>query len=232
VIGVHKLAVTRTARYATAGADPDRAAHLWVVLHGYGQRAADFITAFADAAPADVRIVAPEGLSRFYLELPRADGAHLNRTGATWLTRDDRDDDLTDVLAMLHTVIARESDAIAQARGSAPTLHLLGFSQGVAMSMRLVADSTGTTPRFATHVLWAGGLAHDVPDEALQGAWAGTAVHLVMGKRDRFISDKAVQATRNRLSAIGVTATEHMFDGGHRLHTPLLEQLMTTRPRR
>ncbi len=234
-IDTHKLTVAKTARYATTGAAPVDTARLWVVFHGYGNRAADFIQAFGEGAPADARVVAPEGLSRFYVEAVRADGGHLQRTGATWLTRDDREDELRDALAMLQSVIAREHAAVVSARGVSPQLGVLGFSQGVAMSMRWVVQATanpslGSGARVHTHVLWAGGLAHDVADDALRTAWRETDLHVVTGERDRFASEATREAVRERLEAVGVPATEHRFAGGHRLHTPLLAELLQRLP--
>ena len=78
-ITMHKIAVERTARYATVGAEPADTTTLWVVFHGYGQLASEFLTTFARQVPNGTRIIAPEGLSRFYLELPRADGKHVPR---------------------------------------------------------------------------------------------------------------------------------------------------------
>lgn len=232
---MHKLTVARTARYATAGAAPAEAKRLWIAFHGYGNLASDFIAPIADAAPVDTRVVAPEGLSRFYLAMPRTDGKHLQNIGATWLTRDDREDDLRDALAMLHAVVAREHAAIVAARGTAPTLGVLGFSQGVAMSMRWVVQATqnpalGADARIATHVLWAGGLAHDVENDALRESWRDTALHVVAGTRDAFATEASHRVFHERLQAIGVRATEHQFDGGHRLHTPLLAILLPLLP--
>ncbi|MCE2899713.1 MAG: alpha/beta hydrolase [Gemmatimonas sp.] len=228
-ITTHRVTVSRTARYATTGAAAAHTNSLWVAFHGYGQRAADFIAPFADAAPPGVRIIAPEGLSRFYLELPRPDGGHLTRTGATWLTRDDREDELRDALAMLHAVVGREIGAVTAACGTEPTLHLLGFSQGVAMSMRYVVERTAVVAPASpvtTHVLWAGGLAHDVADEALRLAWRQTAVHLVRGERDRFADDATRAATQARFVDLGQAVSTHTFAGGHRLDTPLLRALL------
>lgn len=233
----HKITVARTARYATTGATPANAARLWVVFHGYGTRAADFIAPFADATPADTLVIAPEGLSRFYAEMPRPDGGHLARVGASWLTRDDRDDELRDAMAMLHSVVAREHAGIIAARGAPPQLGVLGFSQGVAMSMRFAADiasnpSLGSATRLHTHVLWAGGLAHDVSDAAIGSAWSGTTVRVVVGERDQFATDTFRDTVRARLQSIGVSATEHAFAGGHRLDTPLLGALLSLMPAR
>jgi predicted esterase len=229
-ITTHHVAVTRTARYAVTGAAPIDTTELWLVLHGYGQRAADFIAPFAEAAPTGTRVLAAEGLSRFYLELPRSDGGHLHRTGATWLTRDDRDEDIRDTLGMLDAVVDGELAGVRAAHGGLPRLHLLGFSQGVAMSMRWAADRgarAGANVPLATHVLWAGGLAHDVTDDAMRAAWGQTAVHVVTGERDRFASETFRRAITERLTAIGQPLTTHTFAGGHRLHTPLLHQLMS-----
>jgi predicted esterase len=228
---VHYVTVARTARYATTGADPSATARLWVVFHGYGQRAADFVTPFESVAPADTRIVAPEGLSRFYAETPRVDRGHLERVGATWLTRDDRAHDLRDAIGMLHAVVAREVGAVVAARGVRPAIGVLGFSQGVAMSQRWVAvaeqtPSLGGPTSIAQHVLWAGGLAHDVPDDAMRAAWAHTPVQLVWGSRDEFATSDAIDAQVERVQTLAPRVTQYTFDGGHRLERARLAECL------
>jgi len=219
---LHRLTVARTARYATVGADVAHTARLWVAFHGYGQTVDTFLAAFADVVPPDTRVVAPEGLSRFYLEAPRADRGHLDRVGATWLTREDREDDLRDALGLVHAVVAREHGAVVAARGVRPALGVLGFSQGVAMSQRWLTvardtPSLGATAHIAQHVLWAGGLAHDVPDAVMREAWRTTAVHVVWGTRDRFADEASVLAHRERVRTLATQWEAHTFDGGHRL---------------
>ncbi|WP_261990367.1 hypothetical protein [Hymenobacter sp. BT188] len=64
----HRLTVARTARYYQLGELTERTRHIWFVCHGYGQLAAYFIRHFAVLTEAnDTVIIAPEGLSRFYL---------------------------------------------------------------------------------------------------------------------------------------------------------------------
>lgn len=232
-VSIEKLTVAKTARYAITGAAHADAAWLWIVFHGYGQLAADFIAPFASLAAADTRVIAPEGLSRFYTEAPRADGGHLSRIGASWLTRDDREDELRDALAMLHAVVAREHALISASRGEKPRIAVLGFSQGVAMSMRWIADirenpSISSAHEVSAHVLWAGGLAHDVSDAKMRDVWANTEVHFVVGERDRFAGAAFMSATRSRLSAMNVAVSEHSFVGGHRLDNTLLGRLLAS----
>ena len=80
---LHTLRVARTARVATLGR-PTAAATWWVVLHGYGQLAADFIEPFGAVVTPERCVVAPEALSRFYV-----DGLESHEeVGASWMTRE------------------------------------------------------------------------------------------------------------------------------------------------
>ncbi|HEU4629600.1 MAG TPA: hypothetical protein VFS08_07625, partial [Gemmatimonadaceae bacterium] len=63
----HHLTVARTARYVTVG-DAERPRRIWLALHGYGQLAAPFAARCRPLADAQAVVVAPEALSRFYVE--------------------------------------------------------------------------------------------------------------------------------------------------------------------
>ncbi|MFN8394409.1 MAG: hypothetical protein U0176_07025 [Bacteroidia bacterium] len=71
------LAVTRTARYFQAGELSPKTRRLWIVLHGYGQKASFFIKHFEHLVDGGDCVIAPEGLSRFYLD------GKWERVGAT-----------------------------------------------------------------------------------------------------------------------------------------------------
>ena len=120
------IRVGRTARFHQLG-DPLTAPRLWVVVHGYGQLARYFLNAFAPVAGADA-VVAPEGLSRFYL-----DDAH-QRVGAAWMTREDREHEIDDHVRYLDALI----ELLQPTAGRRP-LHVLGYSQGVATVARWLA---------------------------------------------------------------------------------------------
>ena len=86
----HRVATTRLARVQSLG-DVAGAAELWIVLHGYGQLAADFLAPFKAIAGADRAVLAPEALNRFYKERDSSAGHAGRPVGATWMTREDRD---------------------------------------------------------------------------------------------------------------------------------------------
>lgn len=209
----------RTGRYALLGAAPADAHRVWFVLHGYAQLAPRFLRHFAGIVPADTCVVAPEGLSRFYVDMPAGDGQHLQRVGATWMTRENRDDDIADTMVWLDTVYRD----IMREREIAPAIGVLAFSQGVATATRWLATSTVRPQAF---VVWAGGLAHDVPDDTLRTVLHGAAVTLVCGTRDQFINEEQARRLHARLQELTPSADHIAFDGAHHLERTVLGPLL------
>ena len=212
----------RSARYALVGEDPAKARRYWIVLHGYGQLAPRFLRSFENIVPSDTCVVAPEGLSRFYLAAPSSDGSHLDRVGATWMTRESRDTDIEDAITWLngvyHDVVEcnRKSDA-------APAVGVLAFSQGVATAMRWIANGL-VKPH--TFVVWAGGLANDVQDERMREGLRGTQVWLVAGDTDRFASQDKRFTVMETLRRYDVEPHELIFSGDHHLDEGVLAMLL------
>jgi predicted esterase len=218
---VGTLATTRTARYAMAGTAAATADRWWMGLHGYGQTAASFLKPVVPVVPADTLCVAAEGLNRFYREMPRPDGSHLQRVGATWMTRENREDDIADTvgwLSRLHAHLMAEMP-----RGADTPFGVLAFSQGVATALRWIAKARLSPDML---VLWAGGLPHDVDGEALHELLQHTRLVVVTGTRDPFVTDTRVAEMQQTLSAWRVTAEWKTFDGEHHLDAPLLGALL------
>lgn len=217
---VERFTTRRTARCAVRGpADPAAVRELWIVLHGYGQLARDFIAGCTAADDGHRLIVAPEALSRFYSA--QAPLAHFTSAadpvGASWMTRDDRDDEIVDQLCWLDQVLATYRARVAP--GTPVTV--LGFSQGAATAARWV-DAGGVAP--AHLILW-GAIppASLSPDSAV---WQ-TRCTIVVGSRDKFIPEAMLRDERARLDQSGVSYTFVSFVGGHRLDDATLAHLLT-----
>jgi predicted esterase len=216
---VERLITQRTGRCAVRGPeDLSAVRELWFVLHGYGQLARDFIQGVAAADDGTRLIVAPEALSRFYNA--QAPLTHFRSTedavGASWMTRDDRDDEIADQLAWLQLVLQTYRARLAP---DTP-MTLLGFSQGAATAARWV-DHGSISP--AHLILW-GALpaATLAPTSAV---WR-TRCTLVVGTRDRFLPAERVTEERARLDAAGCPYRFVSFLGGHRLDDQTLAQLL------
>src|SRR5207247_6476521 len=63
----HHIGVTRSARYFTLGDSSRGVGEVWFACHGYGQLAARFLEKLRVLDDGHRYLVAPEGLSRFYL---------------------------------------------------------------------------------------------------------------------------------------------------------------------
>ena len=84
--------VKQTARWFHLGQQPSNCGKILIALHGYGQHPAYMMESLKPLLDSieNLCIVAPEGLSRFYIK--GTDG----RVGASWMTRDDRVQDIKD----------------------------------------------------------------------------------------------------------------------------------------
>jgi len=204
----HRLAVTRSARYFTIG-KPGR--DVWFVLHGYGQLAARFLSRF-DAIDDGTRlIVAPEGLSRFYL----SEDAAERRVGATWMTKEDRISEIEDYVRYLDAVYA---DVMGGAKGD---VTVLGFSQGATTACRWMALGTSNVGRL---IVWGG----EVPSDT--DMHRARRLSLVYGSRDEYFTAKVVAATEARLREQQTDFELVSFDGGHEIDTAVLKKLALTAP--
>jgi predicted esterase len=220
----HHLVTVRTARYFTTGASVSDTRHVWFVLHGYAQLAQRFLRHFNGIVPEGTRIVAPEALSRFYLELPRADRRHMERVGAAWMTREDRESDIADTRAWLDSLYRSVMDEIVNATGRAPTVTVLAFSQSVAITMRWLAGGTVHPSRV---IMWAGSLATDVDADAFRAGLHGAEIVLVAGDRDQFMTEKARHTIRSQWDALGVSVREVLYDGVHEIDPTTLATLLS-----
>src|SRR5258706_11376012 len=100
VINEHHIQTTRTARYYFLGSLEGEVKELWYVLHGYAQRAEDFIKNFLLVAAEGVVIIAPEALSRFYTK------GFAGEVAASWMTREDRTHEIEDYVRYLDNLYA------------------------------------------------------------------------------------------------------------------------------
>lgn len=213
--------VSRTARFVVLGESDAPARELWVALHGYGQLAADFARALVPVAGDGRVVVVPEALSRFYLQPPARGGTHLTAgVGATWMTREDREAEITDQQTYLDALLAH---ARAELAPDARVLRVIGFSQGVATMARWLARS-GAAP---DHVIaWAGSWPEDVEPRAAVRTDGTTRLTHVVGTRDAILQPEWIERTTSRLAAAPARFERLTFDGGHRLDRATLVSLL------
>ncbi len=216
----HTLTVGRTATFYQLGSPTAATRELWFVLHGYGQLAEYFIRHFRvltdETAPEHTVIIAPEALNRFYLDT--AFNHAKSRVGATWMTKEKREQDIDDYVKYLQQVYHL-------IRPLAPTARvtLLGFSQGTATVSRWLPALPEAPARL---VLWAGSFPEDMQFEAAPTLLSGaTELHTVLGDADPFVTPESKIRQARFIEAHGLRPVAHAFAGGHTLDAGVLGEL-------
>ncbi len=188
-----------------AGAQPRE---IWIACHGYGQLAGRFVRHFQPIAHPARLIVAPEALSRFYLEqvLPHRPDA---RIGATWMTREDRDSEIADYVEYLDALAA----LLLQGRDREHVrLVAFGFSQGVATIVRWLA--LGQT-RVDRCIAWSGSVPHDLDLGAARDRLGSVPMAYAFGDRDQFFDEPRISQQTELLRTAGIAFDLVRFAGGH-----------------
>jgi predicted esterase len=204
-----RLPIRRSARYYTLGEPKENTRAIWIVCHGYGQLAGNFLNAFTILDNGRNLIVAPEALSRFYLD------GFAGDVGATWMTKEDRlaeIDDQRNYFDALYRVVTHPL---------APDVmvNVLGFSQGTAAASRWVAS---TEYHVDNLILWAG----DFPAEVQNlPKMQRMNVYYVYGKKDPFLSDERIAQFQEQTKRNALHVNTLTFDGKHQIHSETLTQL-------
>ena len=224
----HTIETARTARYVTLGGAAAPAAagasgvrEVWVCCHGYGQLAERWARHFQPLAGPDRLLVVPEALSRFYLD------ARYQRVGASWMTREAREDEIADQTRYLDAVY-RAACGGAGVDPVSVRLVGFGFSQGTAAVGRWIARSPllARRPRRVHRlIVWGGRLPHEW-DLAAEHGWLSKAdVTLVAGDRDPIATPGRMIEQERALREAAVPYEAISFSGEHRLNARVLAGL-------
>jgi predicted esterase len=210
-----ELNVNYKARYYTQGDLTANTKKIWFVLHGYGQLAKFFISKFKVLSEAGVYVIAPEGLSKFYLEdvTSRARTGN-NRVGATWMTRENRLVDIDNYITYLNTIYQKEVPHNFEGE-----VTFLGFSQGAATATRWSIEGN---PVFNQLILWAGILPPDMNFEKAHEKLKDKKIIEVFGKTDPYLTDERLKEVTSLNARLNINPTLIEFDGGHEINQEVL----------
>jgi len=210
------LEVARTARYSQLGGIRADTRQIWFVCHGYRQLAARFVTRFRPLVERGCVVVAPEALSRFYIDVAPGRHGSESRIGASWMTRADRETEIRDYVRYLDKLAGK---VLAKRRPEDVRVVGLGFSQGAHTAARWAA--MGSTPLDAL-VLWGNYLPTDV---SLGGTQPPPRLHLIYGDEDPTRDASLEQSQNERLAAEGLDPHRWRYSGGHHIHDGTLIRL-------
>lgn len=210
----HNIDIIRTARYSTLGQVSENLKEIWFVCHGQGQLAAYFIKPFGSIANESRLIVAPEALSRFYL-----DGLG-GKIGACWMTREDRLNEIDNYVNYLDKLYDQVLSTVANANVK---VNVLGFSQGVATVCRWIG--LGKAKQIEKLILWGGLTPPDLDLTATYEIFSHLKIFVVVGNQDQFADASVITHEEERLKSHNLPYQLITFEGGHQLNKEVIEKL-------
>jgi predicted esterase len=206
------ITTVKTARYYTLGTVTPATKNIWLVLHGYAMNGEDFAKQFQQFANEGDYIIAPEALSRFYTK------GFFGPVGASWMTKEDRESEITDYTAYLNHVYVAE---IMPHLNKGITIHLLGFSQGSTTMCRYISYA----PNYFDY-LWV--CAGDIPDDMnwdnFNRLLQTGKLHIIVGTQDPLIPQDRFEQLYQRMKERNVAYELHTFDGMHEIDFGVLEK--------
>ena len=206
------LPVTRTANIYQLGEFSAETETLWIVCHGYGQRADYFLRHFKVLDTGKNVVVAPEALSKFYRE------GFRGHVGASWMTSYNRETEIHDYINYLNQLF----DSLQPDFPKDLKINILGFSQGGATVCRWLAAGKVPCNRL---ILWAAAFPEDMNFDSSLEALRQTNIVMVRGTEDELIPEDMPQKQYDLLQSYGLTPQLVSFAGGHKIDSEILRQL-------
>lgn len=204
--------VTRTANVYQLGTFTAETETVWVVCHGYGQRADYFLRHFQGLNTGKNVIVAPEALSRFYRE------GFSGHVGASWMTKYNREAEIHDYVTYLNQLF----ESLQPEFPAGLKVNILGFSQGGATVCRWLAAGKVPCTRL---ILWAAAFPEDMDFDFSLKTLKKTNIVMVYGTEDEMIPNGMPERQYDLLRSYGITPQLVSFSGGHQMYAEILSQL-------
>jgi predicted esterase len=209
------IPVQKTARYYIAGNPSDKTKKIWVVIHGYGQLAGNFIQQFDFIVNNETIIIAPEGLSRFY-----TGSAEGNNVGAGWMTKEDRNNEISDYITYLDSVLR---ETLHTANNKTVKISMLGFSQGVHTAARWFIHSPYN---FDKLVLCSSDFPRDADFDKLKVKLKSSKMFYIYGDADGVIPQASFESSGKMLTEKDVNYEKMVFSGRHIVHQDTIKKLI------
>jgi len=207
------ISVQKTARYYVAGNLSAQTKNIWFVIHGYGQLAENFIQQFDFLLNNETIVIAPEGLSRFYTT------SAGNVTGASWMTKEDRGNEIMDYNSYLDSVLDEVRSGITN---TIVKINVLGFSQGVHTAARWFI---GSSNKFDGLYLCSSDFPRDADFEKLRTKLQFSKMFYIYGDSDGIIPQASFEKSIRMLKEKNIDFETSVFEGKHIIHSDTIKKL-------
>lgn len=184
---------------------------VWFVCHGMGYLSRYFLKYFKGLDPVDNYIIAPQAPSKYYLQ-PKM------HVGANWLTRDHTDAGMENIINYF--------DAILEAENIPESIDLiiLGYSQGVSVAMRYMAQRQLQCNQLVLH---SGGIPKELVAKDFEYLREDAKVKLIYGTEDEYLDEDRIKKESKKVTELfGNRVTVFPFNGKHIVNVDYINNLV------
>lgn len=199
---IHYFQTQKTAKVVIEGEVNPKLKTVWLVAHGYGHLASYFINKLKPILNEENLVIVPEGLHRYYLN------GISGRVGASWMTKEEREHDITDYCNYLNEVYEK----FIRPLGEKITVNALGFSQGGATLCRWASS---TQYKIDNLIIWGSVIPTDMNwENYLSKINVGNWIY-VAGDKDEYLNSEQQQAQLDTLKRNNIQPQTVFYEGGH-----------------
>ncbi|MCX7728169.1 MAG: hypothetical protein N2203_01745 [Bacteroidia bacterium] len=206
---IHIINTPKTSLIVTSG--NQNASKIFLILHGYGQHAQEFLNHFSVFDQSEYFFVLPEALNRFYLKSGKGD------TGASWMTKYYREYDIQDNIAYLNQVYDKY---VLPIMNSKKQLYVLGFSQGAATLVRWLAANNIDTNKV---ILWGAVFPPDMCEDIYLKKLKQLKWLYFVGTEDEYISNEDKQQQKDFFHKNQFDLQWIEYNGQHQIDANILK---------
>ncbi|QYA25980.1 esterase [Gramella sp. MT6] len=209
MIKENSVSYTSTNTYQTLNELTENTKTVWLVFHGIGYLSKYFLKYFKHLDKQENYIIIPQAPSKYYLN------GEYRHIGASWLTRENTELEIENVLNYL--------DAVYKAEGISKieNLNIMGYSQGVSVATRFIARRNIRCKNLIMH-------SGKVPQELTADDFKfldRTNFSFIYGTQDEYLKSGIVKVEEARLKDLFPKNLEILtFEGGHEVNTQLISK--------
>lgn len=202
---------TATNTYHTLHEFSGKTKNVWVVFHGMGYLSKYFINYFSELNSEENFIIAPQAPSKYYQD------KSFKHIGASWLTRENTQAETKNIIRYVDAVFKKEITR------DIPRLIVLGYSQGVSIAARWVANRKIDCDILVLH---SGGIPKELTAEHFSFLKADAKVIYTYGNKDQYITEAQKTAEQLKGEALFKNHLKiEVFDGIHEVNKSFLLKL-------
>lgn len=206
-----QVSYTSTNTYSILNSYTEKTKNVWLVFHGMGYLSRYFIRYFSELDPEENFIIAPQAPSKYY------QGKKFRHVGASWLTKENTQNETRNVLAYIDRVFKTEVSEQPK------RFIVLGYSQGVSIATRWLASRKIVCDHLVLH---SGGIPVELTPEDFSYLKDSCTVTYLYGDKDEYITE--ARETEESLKAsrlFGNQLETRVFEGVHEVNTSFIKQI-------